>query len=79
MSKCLHCYATGCQERKRPSNITTNYQVINESVCHLARFLSNVITDCNACPVDKRICKREKKQCDRDIAMWLNAKNLKEI
>lgn len=79
MNKCLHCYATGCKERKCPSDITTNYQVINESDCHLARFLSKVITDCNVCPVEKVICKREKKQCEKDIARWLQSKNLKEI
>jgi hypothetical protein len=75
MNKCFNCYALNCPNRKKPSDIETNFQVIGKSFENMANFLSRVITDCDVCPVD--YCKRDKSNCTKSLKGWLQSKNLK--
>lgn len=73
MYKCLNCYAVGCNERKQPPTRHTNFEKIAESFSTMADFLNGVITDCEACPVDKRVCKKDKRMCQSSLKSWLMA------
>ena len=78
MKQCLNCYAIGCKDRAKPPERTTNYEVINTSVSHMAKFLSSVITDCSVCPA-KVGCSQDKSSCEMKLRRWLHALAPKEL